>query len=273
MSKLDTVRTMIQENDLEAAIEELITYLSDIGLSRRKNEAMLHAAAITRVKDGIRTQTIPVGEANREQSRISNSILELLEIVEKENRSLKKPTPSMPSKLENDDNGLPSDVDSNLKQESIKEQLKEKGVHLHLNSYSQVNPTITVEANAHARADASMEINLEIRNTVNLLQGNLNELAQLLTDGGKKEEAAELEYAAKALEQIENSKTKEDVKKKGIANRLRRLLDDLNDKESKLYNTVKGIKNGIRVAQDIAKGYNDTAQWLGLPQVPKPFLK
>jgi len=33
------------------------------------------------------------------------------------------------------------------------------------------------------------------------------------------------------------------------------------------------IKYGVGLAQDIAKGYNDIAQWLGLPQVMKPFLK
>ena len=105
------------------------------------------------------------------------------------------------------------------------------------------------------------------------LQGNLNDLAQLLTEGGNKQEAKELACAAKALEQVENSKSKEEVKKKGIANRLRRLLDDLDDKNSRLHKTVKGIKNGVSIAQDIGKGYNDLAQWAGLPQVPKPFLK
>ena len=34
----------------------------------------------------------------------------------------------------------------------------------------------------------------------------------------------------------------------------------------------KGIKNGIRITQDIAKGYNEIAQWVGLLQVPKPLL-
>ncbi|MCP4374364.1 MAG: AAA family ATPase [Deltaproteobacteria bacterium] len=105
------------------------------------------------------------------------------------------------------------------------------------------------------------------------LQGNLNELAQLLTDGGKKEEAKELENAAKALEKVENSKTKEEVKKKGIANRLRRLVKDLEDENSKLHKTVKGIKNGVTIAKDISKGYNSIAQWVGSPQVPTPFLK
>jgi len=63
------------------------------------------------------------------------------------------------------------------------------------------------------------------------------------------------------------------VKKKGIAGRLQRLVEDLEDEDSKLHKTVKGIKHGIGIAQDIAKGYNDIAQWAGLPQVPKPFLK
>ncbi len=104
------------------------------------------------------------------------------------------------------------------------------------------------------------------------LQGNLNVLAQLLTEKDEKEEAKELENAASALEQIENCKS-EEVKKKGIANRLKRLLDDLDNKESRLHKTVKGIRNGISIAQDIAKDYNNIAQWAGLPQVPTPFLK
>lgn len=82
-----------------------------------------------------------------------------------------------------------------------------------------------------------------------------------------------LANTAKALEQVENSKNKTEVKKKGIANRLKRIVEALENKDSMLHKTVKGIKNGIGIAQDIAKGYNDIAQWAGLPQVPKPFLK
>ena len=105
------------------------------------------------------------------------------------------------------------------------------------------------------------------------LQGNLNELAQLLAEEGNDEQAKELENAAKALEQAEQCTSREEVKKKGILNRLKRLAEDLGDENSKLYKTVKGIKHGASIAQDIAKGYNDIAQWAGLPQVPRPFLK
>jgi len=63
------------------------------------------------------------------------------------------------------------------------------------------------------------------------------------------------------------------VTKKGVTSRLKRLVNALSDEKSSLHKTVKGVKNGISIAQDIGKGYNDIAQWMGLPQVPKPFLK
>jgi GTPase SAR1 family protein len=105
------------------------------------------------------------------------------------------------------------------------------------------------------------------------LQSNLNELSQLLTESGNNDDAKELTNISKTLEQAEKCESKEELKKKGIAGRLKRLAEELGDENSKLYNTVKGIKNGIGIAQDIAKGYNDIAQWAGLPQVPNPLLK
>ena len=52
-----------------------------------------------------------------------------------------------------------------------------------------------------------------------------------------------------------------------------RIAKDLGDEDSTLYKTVEGLKRGVDIAQDFAAEYNKVAQWLGLPQVPKPFLK
>ena len=104
------------------------------------------------------------------------------------------------------------------------------------------------------------------------LQGNLNELAQLLIENNNKEEAKDLEMAAKELDQIRDNEDAEEIKKKGVFNRIKRLVDELTDEKSNLHKVVKGIKNGINITQDIAKVYNSGAQWLGMPQVPKPFL-
>ncbi|MDR3265978.1 MAG: hypothetical protein LBT24_00195, partial [Tannerella sp.] len=105
------------------------------------------------------------------------------------------------------------------------------------------------------------------------LQGNLNDLASSLKRTGNIEDAELLEEAAEVLESVESCKTPEEVKKKGVLNKVKRILEDLGDKDSKLHKTVEGIKKGIGIAQDIAKGYNSIAQWAGLPQVPTPFLK
>ena len=105
------------------------------------------------------------------------------------------------------------------------------------------------------------------------LQANLNDLAGTLKRKGETEEAVALENAAKALSEVEEYTKPEEVKKKGIVNILKRIVDEFADENSKLHKTVKGIKTGIGIAQDIAKGYNKIAQWVGFPQVPEPFLK
>ena len=122
-------------------------------------------------------------------------------------------------------------------------------------------------------ADKSTHTTFNFRNCNFELQGNLNDLVRLLTKVGKKEEAEELENVVSALEQVESSESKEEVKKKGVANSLKRVVDELNNKESGLHKAINGIKNGLSIVQDIAKGYNGIAQWAGLPQVPMPFLK
>ena len=120
--------------------------------------------------------------------------------------------------------------------------------------------------------DSSLHNTFNFHECNGTLRDHLNELADSLRRKGETEDAEELADAAKALVEAEQCKTPEEVKKKGIANKLRRIVEELGDENSKLSKTVKGIKHGISIAQDIAKGYNDIAQWAGLPQVPRPFL-
>ena len=89
------------------------------------------------------------------------------------------------------------------------------------------------------------------------LQGDLNDLAASLQAKGNNEEAKELQGAAQLLEKAEACTSPEEVKKKGIAKRFKRLIEDLNNEDSNLHKAVKGVKKGVSIAQDIAKGYND----------------
>ncbi|MDR0969070.1 MAG: hypothetical protein LBM67_00850 [Lentimicrobiaceae bacterium] len=140
------------------------------------------------------------------------------------------------------------------------------------------NFNITVNVEKLILGGQGNVIDESIHNTFNFngcnitLQGNLNDLASLLEEQGDKKEADELKKAATILEAAKNYKTPEELKKKGILNRLKQIVEDLGDENSTLYKKVKGVRNGIRIAQAIGKGYNDIAQWCGLPQIPRPFL-
>ena len=123
------------------------------------------------------------------------------------------------------------------------------------------------------------EINFDNSTTINYqdcnfeLQSNLNDLTHELESAGAQEQAKQLESAVTALEKAENCQTEIEVKKSGVGNRMKRLLEDMGDKNSSMHKIIEGTKNGVGIAQDLAEKYNDIAQWAGLPQVPKPFLK
>ena len=104
------------------------------------------------------------------------------------------------------------------------------------------------------------------------VQGNLNDLARKLTKEGHTEDAEELTEAVDLLNEVNETTSKEEVKRKGIAQKLRRIVEDLGDDKSSLGKAVKGIRNGVKIAQDIGKGYNKIAQWVGLPVVPDLLL-
>ncbi|MDH6303848.1 small GTP-binding protein [Parabacteroides sp. PF5-5] len=122
------------------------------------------------------------------------------------------------------------------------------------------------------------EGNLITRNTFNFkdcninLQGVLNDLADSLKYKDYAEEAEEVEEVVAALESAEDLKTPEQIKKKGILNKVKRVLDDLTNEESDLYKKAEKIKKRVETVQKVGKAYNDIAQWVGLPQIPRPLL-
>lgn len=82
-----------------------------------------------------------------------------------------------------------------------------------------------------------------------------------------------MEEAIELLDEIKEDSTKEEVKKKGLLKQLGQVVEDLGDEDSTLHKSIEGMKKGVSIAQDIGKEYNKLAQWIGLPQVPTPFLK
>ena len=137
----------------------------------------------------------------------------------------------------------------------------------------QITAENVITESQGARIDKSVRNTFNFHNCNFELRENLNDLARSLKSKGELEDAKELEDVVMVLTDAKECKTPEEIKGKGIVNKLKRIVMDLGDENSNLHKTVKGIKYGVSIAQDIAQGYNDIAQWCGLPQVPKPFLR
>jgi len=87
------------------------------------------------------------------------------------------------------------------------------------------------------------------------LQDNLNNLSEILLGSGNTEEAKKIKNASEDIAKIEKSNNGEEKKKKSVLNRLKDVVVDLGDENSKLYKIVKGIGNSISIAREIVKAY------------------
>ena len=134
----------------------------------------------------------------------------------------------------------------------------------------QNNPTNTVSANAIAESLASTTITVEIRDLINGLQGDFNDL---LGETANKSEEFDDECAkvGSALLTLDSCKTKEEITKTGALKKIERFLVECADPESKTCKIISGVKHATGIVKQLASKYNKIAQWLALPQIP--FVK
>ncbi len=133
-------------------------------------------------------------------------------------------------------------------------------------------PKIVNQATASATAQANPEIN----NTVNIdlkieipnLQDTFAELRQALPKDAQDQTAALLQDVNK----LSTTATKEEIEKSGVLSGIRQFFKKIEDAESGLSKALATGKKGIDAAQKLGRAYNSIAQWVGLPQVPTPFL-
>ncbi len=122
-----------------------------------------------------------------------------------------------------------------------------------------INNPQTVNTGDHSNIQANT---LNFKECNISLQGSLNELAFELSENGEAEAAKELENAAKALEKVENETNPDQVKKKGVWNRLKRTIANLNDEKSTLHQAVKLLKNGKALVKGIMDTYEKVSPWI-----------
>lgn len=112
-----------------------------------------------------------------------------------------------------------------------------------------------------------VEVTAEVREWICDMQGGLNELKEELgIESGELNE--QLRKVTDALEKLENSQSKEDIRKSGMMNRVRRFLEECNDPESQTGKILAGVKYAGQIVKELAGKYNKIAKWVALPQLP-----
>lgn len=106
------------------------------------------------------------------------------------------------------------------------------------------------------------------------IKGLKQDVEKLITEveAESDEVARELREISKEMQQVEAAETKEAIKP-GVIQRIKTFLEKAQDPDSSYGKTIKAVKNGYTILQDIAAGYNSVAEWFALPQVPRVFLK
>ncbi len=133
------------------------------------------------------------------------------------------------------------------------------------------NPTINTTSNADATADVDIEITNEIQININGLSGAFDNLKDDLLDEAedddtKKSVEKEIAKVKKAFEQLQQSKTKDDVHT-GAMGRINRFIKKIHDTNTTIGKVFGKIEDNVCLAQDLAGYYNKIALLSGLPPV------
>ncbi len=129
------------------------------------------------------------------------------------------------------------------------------------------NPTNTSTSTSSAEATATNNITTDIRNAINGLQGDFNDLKDE-ANGKSQEFDKDCEKVTSALNKLDTCETKEDIIKSGAMKKIERFLLECSDPQSKTGKLLAGVKYAGGIVKDITCKYNSIAKWVGFPLVP-----
>ena len=133
------------------------------------------------------------------------------------------------------------------------------------------NPSqITIQASPKAEAHISQDLRLFV-DCSGIIKSKISELKEILPQNF--EEVERIQDIEDSFGELSKYNSAKDVKNSSAMPKLKKLIDDVNQTGGKINSVIRGVRNGVEIAQELAKNYNCIAQWCGLPQVPKPFLK
>lgn len=124
----------------------------------------------------------------------------------------------------------------------------------------------------HNRNNNITTISIEVRAMIDGLAGDLQDMKDEVT-AVHAELIIDFEKLEHGLNKLNDAETKEEIIRSGVLKKFDRFMQEVQDEESLLGKTIKNIKYGFSIAQDIADKYNTIAEWCGIPVVPRLFLK
>jgi DNA-binding MurR/RpiR family transcriptional regulator len=134
------------------------------------------------------------------------------------------------------------------------------------------NPThIQIESKAFSNLESDINLKNNIVTFIPQIRESLNEIQYALANGS--DEELFIKQLKKDLDKIKYSQSQDEESVASTISEIKDLIINLGDDDSTLGKTIKGIKRGAKIANDLAVNYNKIAQWCGLPQVPEPLLK
>jgi hypothetical protein len=135
-------------------------------------------------------------------------------------------------------------------------------------------PAPRVELNVPIKAEASASSfqvqGFEIAKTISEIQRIILELTRSLPPSAMSARA--LQDVHDSLEKVKNKREAGELANSPELSKFKRFLKQISDKDSDLGRLVRGVKKGAKLAQDLARYYNQIAQWGGLPIIPEPLL-
>jgi len=140
-----------------------------------------------------------------------------------------------------------------------------KTLQMSLNNSQNQSVQITTSS------ESSSKSNIHINQNISAAIGSINEiLDDHKLDSQEKEK---LKSLASNLDRLESENEPEKVRKSGVMNRFKRLVEGLNDSHDTFRKALESLSSGVILAKDLCEKYNHLAEWCGLPQVPKVILR
>jgi hypothetical protein len=127
--------------------------------------------------------------------------------------------------------------------------------------------TVSIDFNPNI----SVSNNIQLNQSISSALGCLNELQELLPKSS--DIGATLTELEGSLKTIEKNNDPESVKTSSALSKFRRVVDKICENGSDLNLAIKKADSGWVIFTDLAKKYNEIADWCGMPHIPSALLK